>query len=181
MQIGLQIGRDIFVGRGREQTDLPAVQHLSQVESDHLGQRSIQVRREFVSDDPLRLLSDRQRQAKPVPLTIAEFGRCPQQQLCFTQSTSGEQGQSVGGLTRERIDEQMFSVRERVEMQHTGELSRGCSHETRFAGTRWPGEEGNIPFIDGEFQSSRDDVLSLLEADAEMIHHDRGPCGELLG
>ena len=107
MQIGIEVGCDVFVRRRQQKARPRAVTLSTDVERHHFRQRAIKGRGELIRHDPFRTLRQRERQSKAVKLTIRQFALRAQHELRFAQPAGGEQPHRLGERQRQCHDEDL--------------------------------------------------------------------------
>jgi hypothetical protein len=92
------------MGRREQEARAAARRELADVEGEHFGERAVEDRREFVSEDEARLLVEREGEAEARPLAVGQFIRRAQEQSRFGQAAGREQIESMVELARKGVD-----------------------------------------------------------------------------
>ena len=121
MDVGVQILRDVFMGRRQQESGARAISQSANVKGDNPGQRAIQRCCKLVCDEPLRSLRQPECEAKAIALPVGEFRWSSQHEVSLTQPAGRQQLHALIDRERETVDQnplaqlEVIDVEDRVE------------------------------------------------------------------
>ena len=145
----------------------------AEIEGDHLRKRTIECPGELIRPKPAITRTDgkRLRQAKPVPLPVAELSRRSQHQPRFAQADRRQQPDRIRRSAADALDQDTIAQVEPVGIDHAAELRRDRAHKARLTAPALTNEQHNVSGANVQVETLRHDVPPRLKADPEMVHH----------